>query len=912
MPGKETDKPNQPAAAESQSGMGSHLTKPLASEPTSSAGLPISMQRAVSDTQDYAIGIESALPATPASNNTSRRAASTSTVPRTMSTVSSIHETSPVMNETLSVIEEHITDMHTPRHSLLTANDRGVGYIDRGYGVQEPHRLSYINGQETDEEESGTYTEMEVLAWNPEQVARFLEERGAEKQQCQVFRDEEITGEVLLNLDQSSLMLKQFDLGKMGKRLALWHKIHEFQLEVRRPQPRTQTGAYGEARQDPGRDRSTSFGLPRIPSLMENARTSGRQKSISEQRTQGSEGSPARPDVIEALTQTHSSRPSAASIRSLNHNRRHSSIDGTSSFLTHESTPTASSVTARSSHAKQGSFDRTWTMVGSYAPGEDRPISSAHLNTPSADSELPLSGNELGMTIVSSLDLDRGYFSGNEVENRRARNVLKKLDSPTSHGRAPSDSYGNRRASHIFRHQRTGSTDSVVATTGKLSAAQVYYGDFRSDGRSSSSPQFTKQLKAAPVSPTVTKLEYGDSPSIDAIAISPNVPTSETSSIEKPTPSPTPASRFARYRATGLRAISDAVTGDEKSPATFPAEKAEGARDSPVQSPSRTGSSTPSLNSKSLDLDDSSLLKSATGSSGGQRITSTSVTIPRRKHKKQTSAYTRGLEKKTPKEQMIGCDYSGWMKKKSSNLMTTWKTRLFVLRGRRLSYYYSEDDTEEKGLIDISFHRVLPANNDRITGLHATFTGAANSPTSPQNAQIETTAASDAAKAAENGSKATTPSGMFIFKLVPPRTGLSKAVNFTKPTVHYFAVDSVEQGRLWMAALMKATIDRDETKEVITTYNQKTISLTKAKAMRHRPPALMGLEEDDEKKKSQVVDQEEGLGLSGLEKKEMDVPLNGDTREGSVHSDGAESSAIPNSVGASSDFLPIQKDTVAT
>ncbi len=84
---------------------------------------------------------------------------------------------------------------------------------------------------------------------------------------------------------------------------------------------------------------------------------------------------------------------------------------------------------------------------------------------------------------------------------------------------------------------------------------------------------------------------------------------------------------------------------------------------------------------------------------------------------------------------------------------------MFVLRGRRLSYYYSETDTEEKGLIDISFHRVLPATNDRITGLHATFTGAANSPTSPQNAQIETTAASDAAKAAENGdTKANTPS----------------------------------------------------------------------------------------------------------------------------------------------------------
>ena len=79
---------------------------------------------------------------------------------------------------------------------------------------------------------------------------------------------------------------------------------------------------------------------------------------------------------------------------------------------------------------------------------------------------------------------------------------------------------------------------------------------------------------------------------------------------------------------------------------------------------------------------------------------------------------------------------------------------------------------------------------------------------------------------------------MFIFKLVPPRMNLAKGINFTKPTVHYFAVNSRQEGRLWMAALMKATIDRDENGQVTTTYNQKTISLAKARARRERPPAL--------------------------------------------------------------------------
>jgi hypothetical protein len=238
------------------------------------------------------------------------------------------------------------------------------------------------------------------------------------------------------------------------------------------------------------------------------------------------------------------------------------------------------------------------------------------------------------------------------------------------------------------------------------------------------------------------------------------------------------------------------------------------------------------------------------------------------KTKKATSAYTRGLEKKTPAEQMIQCDYSGWMKKKSGSLMTTWKPRLFVLRGRRLSYYYSDHDTEEKGLIDISFHRVLPAHTETLQGLHATVTGASGGPASPKDSITETTAQRDLRQhpAAEGDD------GIFIFKLVPPRSGLSKGVNFTRPTVHYFAVNSRQEGRLWMAALMKATIDRDEEKGITTSYKEKTISLAKARARRERPPALR--EDDMEMRDGDVAELDgddessgKGLGIGGLNEK---------------------------------------------
>jgi hypothetical protein len=291
-----------------------------------------------------------------------------------------------------------------------------------------------------------------------------------------------------------------------------------------------------------------------------------------------------------------------------------------------------------------------------------------------------------------------------------------------------------------------------------------------------------------------------------------------------------------------LRAISDAVTRNERNKFGSPTE-------SPLKESPR--SSTPSAG-PSMELDSPDASKSPLSGT-----TTSSRKAASKKTKKETSAYLRGLQKVGPRDTIHDADYSGWMKKKSSHLMTTWKPRLFVLKGRRLAYYYSEDDTEEKGLIDISFHRVLPADNERLTGLHATLTGASNTPITPADSNLETRAESQAAAPfVEKGTDS-----MFIFKLVPPRAGLTKAVNFTKPTEHYFAVPNLQQGRMWMAALMKATIDRDETKPMTSTYQQKTISLNKARAMRHRPPALMNLDEkieegatDDEKK--------DGLGIS--------------------------------------------------
>lgn len=755
--------------------------------------------------------------------------------------------------------------MSTPRHSTAGRNQRSREPTSV-YSTKTNDRTSAnINGEETEEEENGGLSEAEVKIWSAEQAAQHLESIGVEKAHCDIFREQEITGEVLLEMDQSTIFLKEFELGPVGRRLKTWHKIRQLQLEVGdyKPagnKPRSELSSTAPSADTRMSERSMSTGITRpsaTPSMTDasTAPSHGRKSSYPQQSPQTLHSPDMDYSGSAATTPMGASRPSAAALRSLNHSRRHSSIDSTSAPLPTKNGPPllqpSSPNGSGASHQAHGSFDRTWTMTSGHRPtvstgsASGRPVSTIEMQSANA-SAIDLNRPD-NVTVVSSIDLDRGYFSGNEVENRNKRNVLRKpQNGQTSqpHSRQSSFTTSLRQRSASGTHFRAGSAESVKADgVGPIvSPAQksYYFNKFRSSKRSTSTPEPTSTSSPGQeFPPTVTKLEYGNEHSIDAIASSPNVMGSETSSLDNQSPMTAQSNKpFSKPRVTGLRAISDAVIGSDRFTASPVAE-------SPMKdSPLRTGSSTPSATSKSFEIDDASTTaKSINNSTTGPiaPIQPQPSMAVRRKTKKDTSAYIRGLEKRTPQDQMDGCDYSGWMKKKSSNVMATWKSRLFVLRGRRLSYYYTENDTEEKGLIDISNHRVLPANDEKIVGLHATLTGAATSPTSPYNATTPTAAATEAAAVAAADKMPThdASSGLFIFKLVPPREGLSKAVNFTKPTVHYFAVDNLQQGRLWMAALMKATIDRDEGTRVITTYNQKTISLSRARQMRQRPPALM-------------------------------------------------------------------------
>lgn len=806
---------------------------------------------------------------------------------------------SPVMSETLSVIDEHMNDMGTPPSSFVNGNKRSSMGSNSMYSSQPLNRASYIAGHETDEEENHLHTEEEVMAWSAGRVAEYLEDHGVEKAHCDVFKEQEITGEVLLAMEQSSLFIKEFDLGPVGRRLRTWHKIKALQDETRHSassnlaMTRTATSEYSAGGDDHG---DTDQNRSSVPRALD---TSNRQSSLAGSMSAGTANSTqaaagasaaarANPTAMSPL-QTMTSitradnpyRPSAQVIRQLQGSRRHSSIDSTSTSI---------DASSRSTHRKQPSFDSKWQ------PGQPQPNGrAAHAHTMSSESNFPK--RELSFTTSSPVELDRGYFSSNEADSRpigRNKNVLKK--TPTIN----SASSGHSRSTSQTSFGRRNTSGAIVANSVALASSP----SMRTTGLRSltSPPPQTKPMTTSDgTNPIVTRLD-GNGPSIGnstEISASPNTPASADSSNR---------SKFFsshKLKLTGMRTISDAVTKNEKSSSSP-------SKEDQVASPASFGSTTPSTESRSLDVEKSEA-QSRTSQGSGANLVPPPATQRRprakTKTKKNTSAYTRGLVKLAPAEQMINCDYSGWMKKKSGSLMATWKPRLFILKGRRLSYYYADTDTEEKGLIDISFHRVLPAHNETLTGLHAAVTGAAGPPTSPHQSSTPTLSQNDLL---QNPPKAgEQDEGLFIFKLVPPKTGLAKGVSFTKPTVHYFAVNSRQEGRLWMAALMKATIDRDEDGVVTTTYNQKTISLSKARARKERPPALRDESDAFASSPAELADEKAGLGIDTTASPADAVAgAERDPEKEGLRNDGDGSSIVPSIVPST--MTETEKTTMTT
>ena len=776
-------------------------------------------------------------------------------------------EESPVMNETLSVIDEHITDLSTPRQSLAPPQSRTED-SDSEYSSHLDRQSSFLAGPDTDDEENGHLSKEEVSQWDSKQTASHLRSLGMDPKHCDIFEEQEITGDVLLEMDQSFIYMKEFDFGVMGKRLKTWHKIRDFQHSVRGRNHSQQSSLRpADSSDDLTRIQSRGFAgstiVPRIPSLTEGQPLKIRQSQHAHppqseatvpaplqtqasatglnRRSVGPNTPPPPSTWRTSMGPESPSRPSAAMVRELSHSRRHSSID----FDKKPSVALSSGSLATSSTPRKlkTSFDQDWAGGSVTTASTNRTSPSVNKAVRKQDS-FDMPANSPLLADAPNLDLDRGYFSGNELDNRK-KNVLKKRESASpGHSRQSSFLDESRRSGPAAkRHSRLSSVDSIRDPTGNMisPASKAYHSaTFKQRFRSASARSPSIRASTS-YSPTVTNLE--DEGSMGGTTIGSNTAHSRVTISSK-----------AR-KLMGLRAASEAITPNEKDTATSPMITQGVLEESPVPSP--IGSHTPSVTEQSAEVDNTDTSSKNTDQLGSALSMKTSQKN-RPKTKQQTSAYTKGLLKITPEEARQHCDYHGWMKKKSSSLMTTWKPRLFILRGRRLSYYYSEEDTEERGIIDISAHKVLAASSDPITTLHAQITGAANTPY-PASGNASTETSPEASKTTGKAE-----ANVFYFKLVPPKAGLSRAVQFTKPTIHYFQVETAAQGRKWMGEIMKATIEHDLS-NLETTNKQKTISLAKARAQKQRPPFLMGTEDFNEKAVLVNREAESGLNIKGLD-----------------------------------------------
>lgn len=789
---------------------------------------------------------------------------------------------SPVMNETLSVIDEHITDLSTPRHSVKPSTDqKTINDSASEYSAHMDNRMSYINGHETDEEENNQPSEEEVRKWGIPETVKQLRQLGLEDKHCNIFEEQEITGDVLLDMNQDFIMMKEFDFGVMGRRLKTWHKIKAFQEEIKgyKEQPSTARGSvagFSTTSEERSISRAGQTGplRPRVPNYRGSFSGTTQHPRLISNNAHSETSSPITPQTPSFMD--HSRRPSAASIREINHQRRHSSMDTTSRY----SSAGDISPHVGAAHGKKGSLDRGWTMSLGAQRATPRPGTA--LGASSTGSHHHTNGVESAVTD----DLDRGYFSGPETDSRMPRRVLQKRASVSGSAHSLQSNQTDEQIRANQRHSRISSVDSITDGPPNALNSGTTYPLPSSKGRLRSLSTRMSSQQSSRNSPKGSAGGFFSS-------FAPRVGKPDSDS-GRSTPQPLQQIKSAApkfRRAVGLRTISD-TAGKGNDTSVIPGSPA----NDTDPATTRTGSTTPST-SKSSE-------RHSTDGSG--KTAEGGALLPRArpslkagvKSKKDTSAYTRGLERKPPQEQMDGCDFSGWMKKRSSNLMTTWKPRLFVLRGRRLSYYYSENDTEERGLIDITSHRVLRADNDPIIAIHATITGStvlATSPagSAPAGSNDSISENSSTAPESKRGSRLD-KEGPFFFKLIPPKS--SRTVQFTKPAVHYFQVDSVKEGRLWMAALMKATIERDIHLPIETTNKQRTISLKEAQLTNQRPPALMN-EGEGPGKEPLVEDaavedaageggaKEEGgsgLMIQGLDMEQVDSPVDvGDLKRSS-------------------------------
>lgn len=805
-----------------------------------------------------------------------------------------------VVEDTLSDIEEAISEIssrnkiiknHNQRHSqaprlpepIPQEPDSGSEYsrdndqIDSDSEAEDDDTppLIYRSSEVT-------YTIDEVSQWTPTAVADYLRSRGVSERTCDKFEEQEVTGSILIQLQMTDL--KELDLGSFGRRFEAWKEIENLVLNLQAsPKSRGSSSVRLSIASKEGspRSRNSTVGAGILPRIQSQHNRPASRQNIPKQRidVQGANAlmsssamqppGTAHTFIAETPMSAMFERPRSppeSPPRVQNRQLRDFSSSYSTSMGLQSALAAGASILAaggargNTPHHRESSFDRNWKLSNviqqnrpSTASGPAHKANTSSGTTDSFTGDSGFGGSNSNTPMVA----EKSYISGGESSTSKGPKVLQKKNTSGFGDGQRKTSYTEeqrvRAGTALSRHSRIGSTDTV---RGESSPSLTSQGKDKSRPKSNSfseSGSYTFEHPRFSLSPAPlpTKRGVSDPPAQHA---------------------PTPAPIVTR---SASEKIGYANTTAIVSPV--------------VTSPMSAKSAQDALHLKSsvsVTIEGGMKTRERTSECHAYKAAASHSELRKKAKKHNTSAWQEGLRNITPLEAAKEADFSGWMFKRGSGSVPRWGVRFFVLNGRRLSYFYNEDDTKERGLIDITSHKVLAATGDRIVNFHASLAGLtktsspASTATSPQFFQgLESPRGggdispkrsplgpNSPLSPIENGERER-ERGWFTFKLVPPAPGAARGVMFTAPKLHYFATDTKETGRAWMAAIMKATIEIDSTRPVTSSFSAATISLAKARALRARPPDLAIFKPPNSSPggSSAAGDSNRGLAITGID-----------------------------------------------
>lgn len=664
-----------------------------------------------------------------------------------------------------------------------------------------------------------------ILDWTPLEVQAYLRSKGYDEDVTVKFVEHKITGPILLELDLA--YLKEIEISSFGTRFELSKDIKYLKERAFRANstsssssgnpPQTRAMSYGS-----GRDAATnSHSTPLASKTGSNLQYTPRSSSLRHSRYS-----------VEDLFDKDR-LASSADRRGSKQRMARSSTASRRSEVIQQQQQQFSSANEELNARSEGTSAAAAAAAAYFSNAKNNNIPEYFNGTPTLDSPFNESGSSLTSGQPQPHDQESGVKSYvEEARNRRQQQPYMGTDQ----GDARFTAYGEPTHNHARlaprgHHSRDNSVDSAFRlrmdpektsqTHRRHSSMLSFLGESNSNfgfdnerdptgELGDSLANFTSESPGASGSNSmaVTDLEGGSGGE--------NVPNTVRAKSRKK------SSRDWWPGSSNKRTVTDpgnpAVGGERsffKSGNSTPK--------SPDEQGPRTGLASAKTNGGTLS-GDIGINGNSTGGRPGMRKTASQHNLKKRPAmtKQKTSAFVEGLQSIAAKEATKNADFSGWMHKKGSGSMATWRNRYFTLHGTRLSYFTNFTDARERGLIDITGHRVLPVreNEDKFVSIYA----------------------------------ASVRAGKHCFKLVPPAPGFRKGVMFTAPRVHFFAVESKEEMRNWMAALMKATIDRDDSVPVISSCATPTVPLPKAQEMFAVARAR------DEEFRNEMMDEGEGHG----------------------------------------------------